>query len=341
MKKLQKILFFLLGVSLVCFFSCQKKNDTAEVVEHSEVRDGMSSTIKPNTVKKKKEFSRFEFGIEDENNNKIFEVGEELTFKIRVALGVMEPEKFTWQFGEGGTGAGANPTYTYKGAGKYLVSLLLDGKEVIAKVIVVDDIIKPAATDSIVKIYAPKEAFVGEEVIFRALGTGVNYWAWEFGERIGLVSSKSGGQVVHKYENAGKYTVKVNTNMSEYPIHHNIEVLPIFEPFLEKEVEEVDTKQLYEDDIKERLQMIADANISDMKTFKTNLNYIRDKYLIRIDSVFVVTNGSRYNDFISYCQGIHHLDSEFDKSVTIQEVKIDTLRVKRIEVTQVEQIVDF
>ena len=339
---MQKILFLFLGFSLFCFFSCQKKNDTTEVPEQSDkVRGGITSTVKPKSVEKKKEFSRFEFGIHDKNNNEIFEVGEKLTFKIRVALGVMEPEKFTWQFGDGGTGEGASPTYTYKEADRYRVSLLLDSVEVISKVIVVDDIIKPSATDSIVKIYAPAEAYVGEEVIFRALGTGVNYWAWEFGERPGLVSSKSGGQVVHKYENEGKYTVKVNTNMSEYPIYHNIEVFPLFDPFIEPEGEPVDTMQLYADDIKERLQMIANANISDMRTFKTNLNYIRDKYLVSIDSVFVVTNGSRYNDFISYCQGIHHLDSEFDKSVTIQDVKIDTFRVKRIEVTQVEQIVGF
>jgi len=341
MKKIQKILFLFLGLSLINLYSCKNKNEGQEVSEPSEVREGMSADAVVESAEKKKEFSRFEFDVFDKNNNKILEVGEELTFKIRVAIGILEPEKFTWQFGEGGKGAGEQPTYTYNEASEYLVSLLLDGKEVVARKIKIDDIIKPSAKDSIVKIYAQSEAFVGEEVIFRALGTGVNNWEWEFGESKGLVSSKNSGQVVHRYEKEGNYTVKVNTNISEYPIHHNIEILSLFEPFLEEEVEEVDTMQLYADDIKERLQLIADAKISDIGTFKKNLKYIQDKYLVGIDSVLMVINGSRYNDFISYCQGIHHLDSEFDKSVTIQEVKIDTFRVTRIEVTQVDQIVGF
>ena len=54
-----------------------------------------------------------------------------------------------------------------------------------------------------------------------------------------------------------------------------------------------------------------------------------------VSQVVVIINGERYNDFYSYCQGIHHLDSEEEVALRIDKVKVDSTRgIRRIEVYQ-------
>lgn len=377
MENLKHIYLICLVLGLFFLVACNKDKESPEQKEEETVV--VSDNSKTKTNKKKSAFSSFDFEVLDANSNRILELGENLEFKVKRALGVSDPNKFKWQFGDGGEGFGPNVLHKYKEEGNYMVTLLLeDGVEieeeelsdlegytdeqidsikllrekegkkkkksykvVLDKIIEVKNIIKPSPLDSVVRIFGPSEGFVGEELVFRALGTGVKKWYWEFGEREGLVSSEAGGQVVHKYLEPGDYTIRVNTNLSEYPSKHNITIFSLFEPLLQDTTEAVDSIALFQNDIKEHLQKIADAKISDIGTFKKNMDYILDKYICHIDSIVVITNGSRYNDFVSYCQGIHHLDSEFDKTVTVQEVIIDTVCVKKMEVSQVVQSLNF
>jgi PKD repeat protein len=53
------------------------------------------------------------------------EVGEQYAFKD-CSIGAKE---YQWSFGDGGTAALASPTYTYKEAGTYLISLKVTGKK--------------------------------------------------------------------------------------------------------------------------------------------------------------------------------------------------------------------
>ncbi|MNR63215.1 hypothetical protein D3C85_1854490 [compost metagenome] len=60
---------------------------------------------------------------------------------------------------------------------------------------------------------------------------------------------------------------------------------------------------------------------------------MKNKYICNdLSDVVVVVNEEKYNDFLSYCQGLHYLDGN---STIIQEVKLDTIKCfKQINVTQ-------
>ncbi len=339
MLKSKYILAFLCSMMFCMLFACSE-GETEEEVEKEEEEIGIqtkdSKTKKNNQENDKYNIdSNIDFEITDDNGNGIYEIGEELLFELRGAVGLTNPESFEWEFGDGGDGRGDSVKYQYPEKGKYLVSLFLDDKIVQEKVLKVRQIIKPSPRDTLVKIFGPVEGYVNTDLVFRAHGTGVGEWSWEFGEEPGLISSENTAQVVHKYRDEGIYTIKVTTNLSEYPVKHQIKILPQFE-VIQEVTDTIDTLQLYADDIKKHLQAIADAPIYDSNTFFSEKNYIVEKYICDLEELVVVINSSTYNDFLSYCQGIHHLYSKADESLSIQEVVIDTTEcITRIEVTEV------
>ena len=69
-------------------------------------------------------------------------------------------------------------------------------------------------------------------------------------------------------------------------------------------------------DIKEKLQNIADG-----KPFNVNYNYVVDKYFNNNPNTLVIVNNNKYNDFYSYCQGLHHIGR---KETIIQNVIVET-----------------
>lgn len=323
-----KYILNVFAVLFFCFlFACNKDKDK----EKGEDGDGDIELIgHPKAPPKKGKFSSVDFEILDQNGNELFEVGEELVFNIRMALGNTQSKNFEWQFGDGKTGIGRNPIHIYEEIGRYLVTLKLNKEIAVEKIIDIQKLNKPQAMDSIVQIYGPKEGIVGQELVFRAHGTGVSDWIWEFGDPPGLISSEAEAQVVHKYEESGEYLIKVTSNLSKYPVIHKIVIFPVFEP-----LEEVDLFALYGEDIRVHLQKIADAPNSDFLTFDREKRYILDKYICNVDNVVMVINGSRYKDFISYCLGIHHLYSKDNESLLIEEVIIDTIAcVQKMEVTE-------
>ena len=103
-----------------------------------------------------------------------------------------------------------------------------------------------------------------------------------------------------------------------------------------EELVTVDSLVLVQNDIKKHLQAIADAKVSQKSVYYEHTNYIRNKYFcIDADQVVVVINDEKYNDFNGYCQGLHFLESNRKKRVSIDDVKIDDLNcVKSIHVTQ-------
>jgi hypothetical protein len=147
-------------------------------------------------------------------------------------------------------------------------------------------------------------------------------WLWEFGES-GTVDAYE-QQVVYSYDIPGEYTISLQTNTTKYPVKHRITILPRFE-----KAEELVT-------VDSLVQAIADAKVSQKSVYYEHTNYIRNKYFcIDADQVVVVINDEKYNDFNGYCQGLHFLESNRKKRVSIDDVKIDDLNcVKSIHVTQ-------
>jgi len=277
------------------------------------------------------QMSSLDFNIYDANNNYHFETGERLAFVI-IDSTAYKDRKILWQFGNGDTLMGfKNVNYIYKKPGRYKITLSVNDKFKISKDIEVIALSKLVAYDSIVKIGGADLGFVNEEMVFSTHSPGVNKWRWEFGET-GTVDAYE-SQVIYVYKKPGIYYVKLKTNMNKYPVSFRVEILPQFE-ILER-VEPIDSLGMAENDIKKRLQAIADANILNTKAYYKNFNYIKNKYTCNnSERVAVVVNG-KYNDLYSYCQGLHFLEGRGAKTVKIDAVKIDTIHcLKRIEVTQ-------
>ena len=341
MVRLKTILIILIG--LIVFSSCGKDKDSSKGEGGNASTTTTESGGEPeeeDTKKKKKEDpyknSTIDFEVVDKNYNGLFEMEEPLIFELRGAINSINTDNILWKFGNGDTDTLLSPIYSYDKEAKYLVSLYIDDQVVREKILTIHETIPSRDLDTVVTIYGPSEGYIDQDIVFRAHGTGITEWYWEFGEIPGLVSTESSAQVVHRYLKEGRYKVKVTTDLSEYPTFHNIEVFDGF--VLKVDLEEpVDTLQICQDDIKEHLQIIADASISDYGTYKREMEYIADNYICDLKKLVVVINGSRYNDFRSYCQGIHHLDSKDDENILIQEVVIDTIKcMTRLEVSQIK-----
>ncbi|MFL0093971.1 PKD domain-containing protein [Tenacibaculum maritimum] len=276
--------------------------------------------------------SNLDFYIFDSNDNYHYEKNEKLEFYVNDTLAI-KGRKLIWHFGNGDTiTRNHNVEYAYKKAGKYLITLDVDKRYKISKYIKIISSQEKRAIDSIPKIHSVDEGYVGEELVFSSEGSGIDTWYWEFGET-GTVDAYE-QQVIYVYATPGNYDIKLKTNTTEYPISHRIKILPRFEKV--EDIVAVDSLSLAEEDIRKRLQAIANANVSDKKVFHKNINYIRKKYICdEVNQVVVVVNDSKYNDLYSYCQGLHYLDTRRNQNVTINKVELDTFNCfKKIKVTQ-------
>lgn len=273
-----------------------------------------------------------DFYIHDANGNSRLEVGEAIGFVVSEPDG-LEGKSVLWKMGNGDSIIGRpNIRYTYKKAGKYLVTLQVDGKRILNKTIQVIDMKEKVEVDSVPKINGVSQGYEGEDLVFSAEGHGMDTWYWEFGES-GTVDAFD-RQVVYKYDKPGKYVIRLKTNVSPRPVEHAITILPKVEDIMEQA--QVDTLALVQNDIKRRLQAIANAQVSDKATFFANMNYIKEKYFYYdADQVMVEVNGKRFNVFPDYCQSLHFLESNYKKRAFIEDVKIDDLhRITKIQVTQ-------
>ncbi len=273
-----------------------------------------------------------DFYIHDANGNNRLEVGEAISFVVNDPDG-LEGKSVIWKMGNSDSVVGRpNIRYAYKMAGKYLVTLQVDGKRILNKTIQVIDMKEKVEVDSVPKINGVSQGYEGEDLVFSAEGHGMDTWYWEFGES-GTVDAFD-RQVVYKYDKPGKYVIRLKTNVSPQPVEHEITILPKVEDIMEQA--QVDTLALVQNDIKRRLQAIANAQVSDKATFYANMNYIKEKYFYYdADQVMVEVNGKRFNVFPDYCQSLHFLESNRKKRAFIEDVKIDDLHhITKIQVTQ-------
>ena len=162
----------------------------------------------------KSQLSNIDFYVFDSNDNYHYEVNEKLEFMINDTVAV-KGRKLLWQMGNGDAISDkSNMKYSYESPGKYLVTLKIDNSYTINKYIKVISGTERAAIDSVPHIYGVSEGYQGEELVFAAEGYGMNSWQWEFGET-GTVDAYD-QQVVYTYENPGEYTVKLQTNTTQY-----------------------------------------------------------------------------------------------------------------------------
>lgn len=235
-----------------------------------------------------------------------------------------------WEFGNGDSNDKRVGSYTFPEAGRYQIRLKVNDKFEKSFLVRVKPRIEMEDTfEHVIKIIAPDTAIQGEKIVFSAEGDDTN-WKWEFGES-GIVDSRE-KNTIYAYENYGVYDVKLTTENTQYPIFHTINVQPKY-----MEVDESDEMTLIAQDIKEKLQNIADG-----KPFNTNYNYILKKYLCDNASALVSINNNKRNDFYSYCQGLLILgrNNTVIDMVYIESMKPETKCVTHIIIHQHNKVTD-
>lgn len=273
-----------------------------------------------------------DFYIFDTNDNYHYEVNERLEFMVNDTVAI-KGKHLLWQMGNGDTlMRNSNVEYVYKTPGRYLVTLKIDENYSVSKYIKVIIGGEHEAIDTIPHIYGVSEGYQGESLVFSADGAGIDTWLWEFGES-GTVDAYE-QQVIYTYETPGRYTVKLQTNTIKYPITHEVTILPRFEKA--EELVTIDSLAMAQNDIKVHLQAIANTKVSQRSLFYEHTNHIIKSYFcVDPDRVVVIVNDEKYNDFMGYCQGLHFLESNNKKRISIDDVKIDQINcVTTIHVTQ-------
>ncbi|QJW91628.1 PKD domain-containing protein [Spirosoma taeanense] len=247
---------------------------------------------------------------------------------IRYVDSTMQAEDWHWEFGNGQEARREKGLFTYFKPGTYLIRLTVN--ESTSKTFTV--VIKPKpvsnSENAIVRIQGPKSGFEEEKLVFTAVGGQAKQFTWRFGAS-GQVDSRE-QTAIYSYpreENYGRprrYTVELMTDVTKYPIQQQVTIYRGYNKFDPP----IDSLDLISGDIRQRLQFIADG-----RPFNNNYNYLLQKYLCNHNNTLVRTNGTKANDFYSYCMGL-----QFDRGVRIDAVSIasDTLTscVVRLDVTQ-------
>lgn len=230
-----------------------------------------------------------------------------------------------WSFGDGNISVNDSGYYFYKHPGYYQVKLTLNGKYNKVFSIQVLDEVQETIVDSITIIEAPREAMQFENVVFRSNSKTAKLFSWKFGES-GIIDSKE-QMVIYAYQNPGEYIVSLFTDDTEYPVLHNIKILPSFKEMTDSLSVE-DVYQKIDNDFKYHLQQIAKG-----ANFNKHYNYLLNKYLCNKENTPTKVNTSKVNTFYYYCIGL-----QFDKNNIIYNVKVnfdDNMNcVNKIDVVQ-------
>jgi PKD repeat protein len=214
-----------------------------------------------------------------------------------------------WFFGDGNVSMNDSGYYLYENPGYYQVTLTLNGKYSKSFPIQVKDRPQANIRDSVTTIEAPSQAMQFENIIFRADSKNAKLFSWKFGES-GTIDSKE-QMVIYAYQKPGKYTVTLYTDETEYPITHDIEILPSFK-INNDSISVDDIYKKIDDDFKYHLQQIANG-----ENFNVHYNYLLNKYLCKNANAVIKVNTSKINTFYYYCAGL-----QFDKNSIIQSAKV-------------------
>lgn len=253
-------------------------------------------------------------------------VGESFSFEDNSK----HASKWKWEFGDGVISYDRGGQYRYGAGGNYKVRLTINDVLADSFFVTVRDTTTPrvAVVDSMVRIDGPAVAMQFENLIFRASGTGATLFRWDFGDA--KTNDTRDPFVFHTYEQPGDYVVQLSTNLNQYPVRLPVKVLPAFREAAPAG-NPMAKMTAADDDFKYHLQQIADH-----KDFDYHYGYLVGRYLCGNEKVAVMVNGQRYNEFFTYCTGLH-----YDKSIYIEQAKIsmDTSMtcVTRVEVAQQKQ----
>jgi gliding motility-associated-like protein len=126
------------------------------------------------------------------------------------------PPSYLWIWGDGNTEAGNSTTHTYVNPGSYTVKLIASNgipcRDTATKIITVDSL--PSLDFRIIDTAICVGHMLQIESSFTA--DGLSGLSWNFGDTPFPVEAQ-GNSITHSYENAGAYTVTLNTNYRACP----------------------------------------------------------------------------------------------------------------------------
>ncbi|MET0573312.1 MAG: PKD domain-containing protein [Pedobacter agri] len=207
-------------------------------------------------------------------------------------------KKWLWEFGNGAKSATQNGSYHFDKPGSYIVRLTVDGELKEQFPLNVLDTVK-ILVDSLLTISGPTSGLVNEEIRLEGEGQGREF-EWSFGET-GRVDVK-GKTALYTYRTPGRFMVRLRTDKSRRPVFHTIVITDPNAEIVDNIVAPGDGERKTIDDIRARLQAIANG-----ADFNSNYYYLIRKYMCGNEkvSVNVEMNGKRkQTDFYSYCMGL-------------------------------------
>ncbi|PSK93337.1 PKD domain-containing protein [Taibaiella chishuiensis] len=241
-------------------------------------------------------------------------------------------QKRRWVFSDGFVSLNASGYHKFPSAGIYTAVLTINNKHTDTFQILVNQSTSAfTIQDSLLSIEGSQLVNVGEKNFFRIKGmTNTKLFTWTFGDGEEQITVKP--EVQHTYTVPGKYTISLEVDNHNYPVTHQIEVLPSYENTMDSLAALPNIYREYENDFRINLQKIA--NHPNAAEFATIFNYLKNKYLCGRDKTVSVNVNSKINDFTTYCRGL-----QYDKGIMIQKVTLSASDNKstcfdRIEVIQ-------
>ncbi|WP_316804311.1 PKD domain-containing protein [Pedobacter nototheniae] len=219
--------------------------------------------------------------------------------------------KWSWEFGNGDKSATQTGSYHYTKPGSYIIRLTVDGELREQFPVNVRDTVR-AIIDSVLTISGPTAGVINEEVRLEGDGEGKNF-EWSFGET-GRVDVK-GKTALYTYRAPGKYIVRLRTDKSPRPVYHTIFITDPNAEIVQDLVAPGDGERKTIDDIRARLQAIANG-----ADFNSNYYYLINKYMCSNEKVAVnveMNGKKKQTDIYSYCMGL-----TFGGEIAIDEAQL-------------------
>jgi gliding motility-associated-like protein len=113
----------------------------------------------------------------------------------------LNASQFLWDFGDGNTSSGTNPSYTYFQPGTYTVKLTAFGPNGNDQLIKVDSVVVRPKANAFFEAKPAVISVPGQAVLFLNLSSNATTWLWDFGD--GNTSNLT--QPEHFYQEPGEY----------------------------------------------------------------------------------------------------------------------------------------
>lgn len=219
--------------------------------------------------------------------------------------------KWLWEFGNGEKATSRTGAYHYTKPDTYIVRLTVDGELRQEFPVTVRDTVR-TVIDTALTISGPTAGLVNEEIRLEGDGQGKDF-EWSFGET-GRVDVK-GKTALYTYRAPGKYVVRLRTEKSHKPAFLTILITDPNAEIVEDLVAPGDGERKTIDDIRARLQAIANG-----ADFNANYYYLVNKYMCGNEKVTVnveMNGKKKQTDIYSYCMGL-----TFGGEIAIDEAQL-------------------